>query len=508
LFQDKPYTKWLKSIDERCVIVYVQDPLREVRYYHLTGADIETYAALIRQRVPVHDRGEIEAMMASARSSTKKVVAIYHAAVSAPPVRDPAVFDFLTRSLTDPEPDVRRAAVDAVLLVLWPDLQEPLERVATADKDADLRAFAEETLQTLQTQVWNVALGKFDFVPLPPNPKRIIPLTGVGDDWYKHAHGERPKLQSSVANTPSRKKKFGPPDWLVGLMQKGNWADIRWHTPEQIQKATVSLPAADSLSLSKEEEFREEDEELLSRMVSVGEGPEREDRTERKLRARLYIDRKKPRRLLVALAENHLPSLWVPAGNTRKSVEAVLAAYCFPGLPKQQMLPFQGRLFLTTMKMPGDDFKAIENHLSQSEFCDSLVWGSSHRTDPYPERVTLGSIPPRDLRRYLAQAPGARLRTSVRTRFSRSIIQAIDFDNSYFVDLYFRPAPPEYADEYNARYGTQLPAGTPVDIVASLSGFTLFGPEPIRKQMEESEDENERNGLKSIIDFLKRAPAD
>jgi len=41
--RDKPYTKWLKSFEGDCSIVYVQDPLREVRYYHLRTRALLTY---------------------------------------------------------------------------------------------------------------------------------------------------------------------------------------------------------------------------------------------------------------------------------------------------------------------------------------------------------------------------------------------------------------------------------------------------------------------------------
>ena len=132
-----------------------------------------------------------------------------------------------------------------------------------------------------------------------------------------------------------------------------------------------------------------------------------------------------------------------------------------PGMPAQETLPFQKRLFLTTTSMLRDDFRAVENCLARSAFCDSLIWGSNNPTDPYPEQVTLGRIPLPDLRRYLAQAPGVLPRTSIRTRFSRSIIQVIDFQDGYFADLFFRPTPnTEWGADYNARYKTDFPIST------------------------------------------------
>src|ERR1700722_2640045 len=81
---DEPYIKRWKSVDGNCVITYMQDPLREVRCYHLTGADLDIHTAIIRGRMPTFDHSEIEAMMVSARTLGEKIAAVYHSAASAP----------------------------------------------------------------------------------------------------------------------------------------------------------------------------------------------------------------------------------------------------------------------------------------------------------------------------------------------------------------------------------------------------------------------------------------
>lgn len=302
-----------------------------------------------------------------------------------------------------------------------------------------------------------------------------------------------------------KKEPFSPPDWLVHLCEQGDWGSVHLYTIKQIRDASVPTPPPADLLLPNEAKHRVNDEALLARMVSVGDGPEREDRTQRALKSRLYIDRNNPERLLIALALNHPPSLWVPAGKSRETVDAVLATYCFPGMSAQETLPFQKRLFLTTTSMLGDDFRGVENRLARSAFCDSLIWGSNNPTDPYPEKVTLGRIPLPDLRRYLAQAPGELPRTSIRTRFSRAIIQVIDFQDGYFADLFFQPAPhPELGTEYNARFGTDFPPATPIDLIATLSGFTCLGPDKIRYHMEAAQDPGQRQGLQTILEFMER----
>jgi hypothetical protein len=303
---------------------------------------------------------------------------------------------------------------------------------------------------------------------------------------------------------------FDPPAWLLALRERNDVPGVLWHSAEEIRAAAIPLPHANDLLLPKEPEFRAADEALLARMVCVADGPERQDRTQRVLKSRLYLDRESPHALLLALAANHPPTLWIPAGRTRESVAAVLAAYCSPGLPPGEDLPFQGRLFLTTTAMLGDDFRAVENVLARSAFTDALIWGSSQPTDPFGESVALGRIPLPELRRRIAQAPGVLPRTSVRTRFSRAIIQAIDFNEAYFADLYFRPAPPDVAAEFNAKYGTDFPPGTPGDVIATLSGNGLLclNADRMRGHAEAAADPDQRVGIGRIVEFMERAPGD
>jgi hypothetical protein len=147
--------------------------------------------------------------------------------------------------------------------------------------------------------------------------------------------------------------------------------------------------------------------------------------------------------------------------------------------------------------------------LSTSAFTDMLTWGNAQPADPYPERVTLGRIPVGQLRQYIAQTPGTHPRTSIRTRHSRSVVQAIDWRDGYFADLFFVPAPHVDATAgYNDACGTDFPPGTPVDVMGALLGFACIGPERIRPQMEAADDEYQRNGMGEIIGFLERAPAE
>jgi hypothetical protein len=137
-----------------------------------------------------------------------------------------------------------------------------------------------------------------------------------------------------------------------------------------------------------------------------------------------------------------------------------------------------------------------------------LPWGAASPPTPYPERVALGRVPVSELRQFMAQSPDGLPRTSIRTRYSRSVIQLIDWQNAYFADLYFRPAPPlGWVEARNAQFGADFPQGTPVDVVGSLSGLACFGLERIRPQAEKATDEYQRRGAQEIIEFMERAPS-
>jgi hypothetical protein len=293
------------------------------------------------------------------------------------------------------------------------------------------------------------------------------------------------------------------------LMQEGNRDGVQWHAPEQILAAAslfteFTKPARMIISpahLAKEQS-------LWESVVPVAEGPEFTDRASQTGRARLFVDRDDPQQLLLALAADHPPSLWVPAGRTRAEVDAAASAYFFPGIPLESALPFQSRLFLATQATLGGTFVDIERGVGYSPFTDMLPWGSSQPTDPYPERVALGQVPVNELRRFMAQSLDGLPRTSIRTRYSRSIIQLIDWQNGYFADLYFRPTPPlGWAEARNSQFGVDFPQGTPVDVVGALSGLACLGLERIRPQAEKATDEYQRRGAQEIIEFMERAPS-
>lgn len=509
LTQDEPYIKRWKSLGERCVIVYVQDPLREVRCFHLSGPSREVHAAYLRSRVPTLDPAEIAGLIAAAHTPAEKVAAIYTAAASVSPEPDSVIFDFLTRCLTDPELAVRTAAVDACLLALWPDLREPLEQVAGSDPDADLRAFAAETLETLRTRIWDAPPGTFDGVPLPPDPRRITPRTGIRDDWYEAAHGKRPPPPTPpAAPAPSRKPEFRLPEWLAKLMRTKGWNGFDWLTPEQIRAAAsqateFTLP----LFMALPDRARDRSRTLWESMVPVADGPEFTARGGQQSRSRLFVNRDDPDGLLLALAADHPPIFWVPAGRTRAGVEALTAAYFFPGIPPQAELPFQVRLFLSSESMIGG-FVEVELYVERSPFTDFLPWGSRHPTDPYPDRIPIAGVSGSETRRYLAQDPAGLPRTSIRTRFSRSIIQLIDWRDGYFADLYYRPVPPaDWAAAWNAERETDFPLGTPVDVAGTLCGLLCMGPERLRSQLDDPSDPYQRRACEEIIEFIGQAPS-
>lgn len=432
------------------------------------------------------------------------MTAVYHTAAAAGPQPDPAALDFLVRSIADPDPVVRRAAVDAALVAFWPELREPLERVADADPDPDLRAFARETRDTLRDRVWDAPPGSFDFVPLPPDPQRITPATGIRDEWFRQAFSYPPKAPVP----PNPMPPFTVPDWLAELIQAADWEGVRWHSPEAIRTASTAVAEFEKSPLVRlHRTHLVENKALWKSMVPVADGPAFTDRAAMSEQSRLFVNRDDPSGILLALGGDHPPTLWVPVGRTRAEFEAVAAAYFFAGLPPRASLPFQARLFLSTQIVVGE-FEEVERMMTLNEFTDKFLWGSAHADDPYPPAVTLGQIPFGAFRWYMAQNPSGLRRTCVRTRFSRSVIELIDWQDGYFADLYFRPAPPAgFAEAFNRRDRTGFPPGTPVDVIGALLGLACFGPDPIRDQAEAATDPDQRDGMRQLIGFLEQAPS-
>jgi hypothetical protein len=102
--------------------------------------------------------------------------------------------------------------------------------------------------------------------------------------------------------------------------------------------------------------------------------------------------------------------------------------------------------------------------------------------------------------RCMAKDPDQFPRMSIRTRFSRSVIRLTDWNNGYFADLFFVPAPPTgWTEAYNLIFGRDFPPGTPIDVVGALSGLSCFGPDRIREQAEDSDDSYQRWAMEKII---------
>lgn len=305
---------------------------------------------------------------------------------------------------------------------------------------------------------------------------------------------------------------FDPPAWLVSLRERGDRPGVKWFTPERSAEVVAQLGSLEDVGEATTVVPRRrvpDEESMWGRMMPVADGPDHTCRSGLVSESRWWIDRDHPDRLLLSLTEDYPPSLWVPAAQTVESMDALLAAYFLPDTPTPSALPFQGRLFLTTAGSFQGGFRDVENRLVLSPFTDKLTWGNSHPADPYPPQVVLGQIPVGDLRGYSAQEPGRHPRTGIRTRHTRSVIQAIDWHGGFFADLFFVPvtAPADTA-ALNEQQGTDYPPGTPFDVIASLLKFACIGPERIRPQLDAEDDPDQREGMASIIGFLEAAPAE
>ncbi|HEX8318599.1 hypothetical protein [Longimicrobium sp.] len=145
---------WMTA-DQQTFINYVADFGLQLHYVVVQGQEAEEVAGELEREFPVIGREAVLGMVAAADTRDTLIHAIYHIAAAAREDReDPELFAAIERLFAHPEADVRRAAVFACTYAAWPSFREPLRRLAEQDADADVRAIAQATLDSLTSHAW------------------------------------------------------------------------------------------------------------------------------------------------------------------------------------------------------------------------------------------------------------------------------------------------------------------------------------------------------------------
>ncbi|MDQ2808128.1 MAG: HEAT repeat domain-containing protein [Chloroflexota bacterium] len=138
-------------------IQYIQDPRMGVRYFLLSGVGIDTAAAFIRKRLATYSDSDIADLLQTAQTTEDRELAVLHAGVAAPAEYDATYAGYLQQALSDAEPLVRQAAVEAAVAMGWPQLRPPLEQLAQGDPVATVRQYADQALVSLRKHSWAAA---------------------------------------------------------------------------------------------------------------------------------------------------------------------------------------------------------------------------------------------------------------------------------------------------------------------------------------------------------------
>ena len=148
------------TADGQTFVSYVSDFGLQMTYLVVQGQAAESVAADLGQVFPVIGRDDVVAMRAHADSPDAWIHLLYQAAaVSREDREDSDLLAIFEAGLTHPDEQIRRAAVFASTYAGWSGLREPLEHVASADANADVRTMAESTLESLRQHVWGGKLG-------------------------------------------------------------------------------------------------------------------------------------------------------------------------------------------------------------------------------------------------------------------------------------------------------------------------------------------------------------
>ncbi|RKH59923.1 hypothetical protein D7X96_34480 [Corallococcus interemptor] len=149
----EPYTKIYRTMDDQTEAYYFEDPMVDLHYFVVTGADVEGTAQQIRKRLPHYSRDEVLQQAKEAKEPLELARAVRIAGVAAPAELDPDLFELLRDAMSNPDTRVRSSAAAAAAFAAWRELREPLERLS-ADPEPRVAEVAQVVLRGLKEKNW------------------------------------------------------------------------------------------------------------------------------------------------------------------------------------------------------------------------------------------------------------------------------------------------------------------------------------------------------------------
>jgi hypothetical protein len=138
-------------------VTYVDDRVIGLQYLAVEGTS-ETILA-VAQKVdpflPFYTHESVKKFLMRGAPEYDPVLALYVAALIAPPWGDPEILDWFRAAMKDPDPRIRRAAYFATTYPGWREFDEMLKERSEHDPDSEARISATKAHSSLVRNVWS-----------------------------------------------------------------------------------------------------------------------------------------------------------------------------------------------------------------------------------------------------------------------------------------------------------------------------------------------------------------
>lgn len=129
---------------------YIEDRILRVPYLVARGDQAERLAAEVAKKIRIVTAADLERAFSGTIADDNELQRqLAFAALLAPPTHDAKFDGYFRKGFEHDSPDVRRYTIVAVGYIGWPELAEPLKRLAENDPDADVRRDAAAMLKAL-----------------------------------------------------------------------------------------------------------------------------------------------------------------------------------------------------------------------------------------------------------------------------------------------------------------------------------------------------------------------
>jgi len=150
---DRPREVIYNVPGEKTFLHHVDDHLLGVSYVQFRGKTADELAEEFTDQVAVVTKSDVDDMIDEAGDDEEQLKrALGSAYLLAPKTLNKAWMKYFNKAFKHESPEVRRYGILGVGYVGWPELAEPLQKIADEDEDTTVRAAAKRMLGALKKQ--------------------------------------------------------------------------------------------------------------------------------------------------------------------------------------------------------------------------------------------------------------------------------------------------------------------------------------------------------------------